>query len=438
MVQYIETMIGTLKRFVVIILTWEARLVLRRYKPHIIAVTGSVGKTTTKDAIFAALSPHFFMRKSEKSFNSELGVPLTILGLETGWRNPLAWALNIMRGALIIILGAPYPQWLVLEVGADRPGDIRSIARWLRPDIAVITGVPEVPVHVEYFSSPEEVVREKRALAEYVKPGGAVILNGDDMRMREIYNAFRGVSHTYGFGNDNDYAASHDEVLYEDGTATGMYFRVNHGGSSVPVSVSGALGAPRVYGALAALAVAEEVGVDFVSASTSLTSWTPPPGRMRIVQGLRGSTIIDDTYNSSPVAALSALDTLRSMRTHGRRIAILGDMLELGKYSADAHRSVGARAAQSADLLITVGFRARAIAEAALDNGLRDLNVRSYERHESQRAGRELKEEIQPGDIILVKGSQSMRMERTVLELMAEPAKASELLVRQDAEWLSR
>jgi len=426
------------KKLVVHILTWEARLVLHRYKPRIIAVTGSVGKTTTKDAIFAALSPHLFVRKSEKSFNSELGVPLTILGLETGWRNPLRWLINIVRGALLVMMHSSYPQWLVLEVGADRPGDIRSIAKWLRPDIAVITGVPDIPVHVEFFSSPEEVVREKRALAEYVQPGGAVILNGDDPRMREIYTAFRGISHTYGFATENDFAASHDEILYEESVPVGVYFRVNHVGSSVPVSVRGALGAPRIYGALAALAVAEVAGVDYVSASHSLAAWAPPPGRMRIIEGIHGSTIIDDTYNSSPVAALSALDTLRSLSTRGKKYALMGDMLELGKYSADAHRGVGARAAQSTDTLITVGFRARAMAEAALDNGLRDEQVLQYEQNESARAGGELKTKIQEGDIILVKGSQSMRMEKAVLELMKEPGRAGELLVRQDEEWLNR
>lgn len=426
------------KKLVVQILTWEARLVLKRYKPRVVAVTGSVGKTTTKDAIFAAISPHLFVRKSEKSFNSELGVPLTILGLETGWRNPFIWVLNIVRGLALVLFRTPYPQWLILEVGADRPGDIRSIARWLRPDIAVITGVPEIPVHVEFFSSPEEVVREKRALAEYVQPGGAVILNGDDPRMREIYTAFRGISHTYGFSSENDFAASHDEILYEAGVPTGVYFRVNHVGSSVPVSVRGALGAPRIYGALAALAVAEAVGVDYVSASHSLAAWAPPPGRMRIIEGINGSTLIDDTYNSSPVAALSALDTLHAIATTGKKIALMGDMLELGKYSADAHRGVGARAAQSAHLLITVGFRARAMAEAALDNGLRDEQIRQYEQNESERAGHELKTEVGTGDVILIKGSQSMRMERAVLELMREPQRAAELLVRQDEEWLNR
>lgn len=427
-----------IKKIVVVILTWEARAVLKRYKPRVIAVTGSVGKTTTKDAIFAAISNDVYVRKSEKSFNSEIGVPLTILGLENGWKNPFKWIANIVNGFLLVVFRSEYPQWLVLEVGADRPGDIRNTAKWLRPDVAVLTGVPETPVHVEYFDSPEAVVREKRSLAEYLRPGGKLIVNGDDMRVRDIHTAFRGASITYGMEANNEYIGSHVEIVYENGKPSGMRFRSNHAGSSVPVTLLGALGLPRVYAALAAIAVAEVVGIDNVSAGQALGSWTPPPGRMCLIEGVRGSVIIDDTYNSSPAAALSALDTLREIVTPGKKIAVMGDMLELGKYSVDAHKTVGVRAFECANMLITVGFRARTMGEAALDVGMSDINIREYEQGESDRAGLELEREIGEGDIVLIKGSQSMRMERTVFALMAHPEHAGKLLVRQNVEWLAR
>ncbi|OGG80635.1 hypothetical protein A3A39_04055 [Candidatus Kaiserbacteria bacterium RIFCSPLOWO2_01_FULL_54_13] len=442
-----------IKRLVVFVLTLEARLVLARHKPKIIAVTGSVGKTTTKDAIYTALSNELYVRRSEKSFNSEIGVPLAILGLENAWRNPLKWALNIVDGLWLLMGREPYPAWLVLEVGADRPGDIRRIARWLKPDIAVITGVPEIPVHVEFFRSPEELAREKRALAEYVKRGGKLIINGDDSRMVELCAEYRGIMVTYGFGNSNDFSASHQSVIYEKGLPavthraaqvgkpSGIRFRLNHAGSSLPVSIFGALGRARTYAALAAFAVAEAVGVDSVATARSLAAWTPPPGRMRIIPGVNGSAIIDDTYNSSPAAALSALDTLKEVKAPpagGRRIAVLGDMLELGRYTNEAHRNVGTRAALCADRLITVGFRARGMGEAALDAGMPEGNIREYERNESRRVGQELRNELREGDVVLVKGSQSMRMERTVEEIMAEPERAVELLVRQEPEWLMR
>ena len=438
----------TLKKLVIFALTLEARFVLWRFNPKIIAVTGSVGKATTKDAIYAALGNELYVRRSEKSFNSDLGVPLAILGLENAWRSPLQWALNLAYGLKVLVERKAYPAWLILEIGADRPGDIRRIARWLRPDIVVITGVPEIPVHVEYFRSPKELAREKRSLAEYVKTGGKLILNGDDARMVELCSEFRGMMIRYGLGKDNDFVGSREEIAYANGKPTGVRFSAR-GGSvlggpsdkrgffSVPLAIPGALGRPRIYAALAALAVSEVVGVDSVSSATALGGSLPPPGRMRIIPGVNGSTIIDDTYNSSPAAAHSALETLKRVKA-SRRIAILGDMLELGKYASDAHRTLGARAAESADMLITLGFRARAAAEAALDGGMADGNIRQYEYTEAKRAGRELRDQLKEGDVVLVKGSQSMRMERTVKELMQEPDQAHELLVRQDPEWLAR
>ncbi|HVM73721.1 MAG TPA: UDP-N-acetylmuramoyl-tripeptide--D-alanyl-D-alanine ligase [Candidatus Paceibacterota bacterium] len=425
------------KKIIIVILTLEARAALSRYSPKIIAVTGSVGKTTTKDAIFASLSPYLHIRKSDKSFNSDIGVPLAILGLENGWHNPFVWILNIIRGFVVAVGGSEYPQWLVLEVGADRPGDIRRIARWLRPDVAVITAVPETPVHVEFFDSPKAVLREKQTLAEHLKPGGKLVINGDDPHLSDLHTDFRGRTITFGIDEHNDFFASHQLIVYENGKPVGTHFRANHAGSSVPVEILGTLGIPRVYAALAAFAVSNTVGVDLVSASKGLSSWSPPPGRMRLIAGVRGSLIIDDTYNSSPAAALAALDTLRAVTTSGRKIAILGDMLELGKYANDAHKEVGTRAAACADMLITVGFRARLMAEAALDAGMSDESVRSYEQGESDRAGLELEKELQHGDIVLVKGSQSIRMERAVLSLMAETGRAAELLVRQESEWSS-
>lgn len=428
-------MIDFIKKSVVFIITWEARFVLMRYKPRIIAVTGSVGKTTTKDAIFAGLSRSLHVRKSAKSFNSDIGVPLTILGLENAWNNPIKWVWNILRGLALLILPNSYPEWLVLEVGADRPGDIRRIAKWLRPEIAVFTGVPEIPAHVEYFSSPEDVMKEKRSLAEYLRPGGKLVVNGDDLRSRQLHGDFRGVSVMYGSESNNDYYSSHEEIIYDDDEPAGVRFRANHGASSIPVAVYGALGRPRVYAALAAIAVGDCVGVDSVSVSQSLASWEPPPGRVRIIKGLKYAVIIDDTYNSSPVAALAALDILGDIRTSGRKIAVLGDMLELGRYAKEAHRQVGERAAKVADMLITVGFRSRAVAEAALDAGMPESNILQYELGESERAGDELLPSLGKGDIILIKGSQGVRMEKAVRALMAESGRAPELLVRMEEEW---
>lgn len=428
-----------LRKIVVMILTAEAQLLLHRKNPKIIAVTGSAGKTSTKDAIFCVLSENGrFVRKSEKSYNSELGVPLTILGLESGWGSPWRWLLNIVYGFAAAITRNPYPEWLVLEVGADRPGDIRTIAKWLRPNIAVITSIPDIPVHVEYFNSPYALANEKKRLAEHLRHDGILIINGDDTHTRRIQQEFEQISVTFGFEGHNAFVASDVGIQYEDKKPTGMHLYVEHSGSRISVTVLGALGKPRVYSALAALAVAEACGVALESAAHALTKWEPPPGRMRLLDGIRGSIILDDTYNSSPAAALSALDTLKEIKGAKGRIAILGDMLELGRFSNAAHKQVGQHVKKCADMLITVGFRAKQIGEAALDSGMPESNIRPYEQGESVRAGKEIEPELEEGTIVLIKGSQSMRMEKTVFELMNEPQRAEELLVRMDPDWKER
>lgn len=427
-----------LRATVVAILTFEAQLVLKRFQPKIIAVTGSAGKTSTKDAIFCVLSDGRHVRKSEKSYNSELGVPLTILGLESGWGSPWRWFVNALKGAWVVIGSEAYPKWLVLEVGADRPGDIRRIAKWLQPDIAVITSIPDIPVHVEYFNSPQSLANEKKRLAEHMKHDGLLVINGDDVHTKNILKEHEANAVSFGFEGQNAFVARDMGIQYEDKRPIGMHFYSEHSGSRHDVTLLGALGKPRVYAALATLAVAEAAGVPQEAAVEALRQWEPPPGRMRIIEGLKGSIIIDDTYNSSPAAAHSALEVVKDIKGFKKKIALLGDMLELGRFSKEAHIEVGRHAAKCVTMLCTIGLRARAIAETALDNGIPETHVRQYEQGESARAGKELETILDKNTLVLIKGSQSMRMEKAVEEIMSDPAHAAEFLVRQDADWKVR
>ena len=169
-----------IRNIIVYILTLEARAVLKKYKPQIVVVTGSVGKTSTKDAAYAALKHHAFVRKSEKSYNSDIGVPLTILGVPNGWGNIVQWIKNILDGFLVLLVTTPYPRWLILEVSADRPGDISRALSWLKPDIVVATRFPEVPVHVEFYTSPEDVIKEELFPVTLLRTAGTFVLNSDD------------------------------------------------------------------------------------------------------------------------------------------------------------------------------------------------------------------------------------------------------------------
>ena len=153
-----------LKRIIYFILQNESRLVLWKYKPKIIVITGSVGKTSTKDAVYAVFSKISYVRKSEKSYNSEIGLPLTILGCSSGWNNPVAWLKNIFKGFWLFLYPHKYPKWLILEVGIGRAGDMKKTALWLKTDIVVITAIGETPVHIEFFNSRKHLISEKSAL----------------------------------------------------------------------------------------------------------------------------------------------------------------------------------------------------------------------------------------------------------------------------------
>ncbi len=430
-----------IKKIVIFVLTLEARLILAKYKPTIIAVTGSVGKTSTKDAIYTVVkNGGGYVRKSEKSLNSDIGLPLTIIGIPTAWRSIEGWVSNIFRGLDLIMSPHNYPDTLVLEVGADHPGDIRKPARWLKPHIAIITRISMTPVHVEFFHSPEEVFEEKASLAESVRKGGTVILFADDEKILTIGERLKGGEVNilcFGTSTTADVRASEYAPTYENNAPSGFAFKVEGEGMSGNVQVRGIIGTTSVYPLLAAATVGKVRGMSSEKIISSLSEYIAPPGRMNIIPGINNSTIIDDTYNSSPDAVESALATMKSLTIKGVRMAALGDMMELGKYSPDEHRKAGALAAKSVKQLITVGPRSRSgTAEEAMKSGLPVGAVHSFTT--ALEAVPRLTALIRSGDIILIKGSQSMRMERLVKALMREPGKADKLLVRQEKEWLEK
>ena len=428
-----------LKQIIIWILTLEARIVLFRYKPKILVVTGTVGKTSTKDAIFAVFSTFSYSRKSEKSFNSEIGVPLAILDLPTAWNNPLGWIKNILLGLSMIILPNHYPKWLVLEIGTDRPHDVRHIARWLKPDIVVATQFSSVPVHVEFFDSPEEVILEEQSIALSLKKDGVLIINNDDEYSQELRKKVDRKSLSFGLTEKALVKASRLEVLYsEDKKPLGIRFRADYEGASIPVVVHGVLGVQHVYPILAAITAGVSKGVNVVKMNEVFNEYTPPRGRMSILEGKQDTILIDDTYNSSPIAAEKALEALASLerRNQGRKIAVLGDMRELGKYSAREHKHLGEIAGKSADVVVAVGEHSEHISTGAFLTDIKKENV--YEFDTSLQAADFLSGYIKKNDTILLKGSQSTRMEKAVEVLMKNPEEKEALLVRQDMEWKNR
>lgn len=424
-----------LKHIVVSLLTLEARIVLWRYKPKIVAVTGSVGKTSTKDAIYSVLAGTYHARKSDKSFNSELGVPLTILGLPNAWSDMLGWFENILEGLHVIFSRTQYPEWLVLEVGADRPGDIRSL-RWLKPHVVVFTRFPDVPVHVEFFESPEQVIQEKLELARALRPTGTLVINADDEKMANITTREGQRILTYGFSKEVTVRGHTEMVYYEHDKPAGVSFVAEFQDKHEEVQIVGTLGAHHVYSLLAALTVGISEGMAFTHAIEALKTHTPPPGRMRILPGKNGSVLLDDTYNASPVAIEAGLATLSSLQVHGKKIVVLGDMMELGEYSVAEHKKVGSAVTNSANIFFGVGIRMRNATDSAKEKKGMCERVESVQ--DAGEALTALLEVVGEGDVVYVKGSQSMRMERVVAGLLADPSTAPEVLVRQDAEWKKR
>ncbi len=424
---------ATLKLAIERILFFEARILLARKKPRIIGITGNVGKTSAKDAIYTVIHSHVRARKSEKSFNSDIGVTLTILGLPNAGNNLFLWVINIVEGLFIALFTRSYPEWLVLEMGVDRPGDMKRLASLVRPDIVVLTRFPDVPVHVEYFQTPEAVIEEKMELVRALKEGGTVVFNNDDENIRK---ALSGLSvHAVGFGKltPSPYTASKETILYEDQHPVGYSFDISHGPESADIKIIGSLGLHTAYTAAAACAVGGLLDIPLHTAGDAYTEHTSAPGRMRLIKGIKDSTIIDDTYNASPLAATEGIDTLAGVTEATRRIAVVGDMLELGRYSVKEHEKLGAHLALKVDALMTVGVRAKHVAQSAVEGGMKETRI--LEVSDSEEGAEVLRGLIKAGDVIYVKGSQGMRMERIVKAIMKEPERAGELLVRQDSMW---
>lgn len=403
------------------ILTLLARIIAYKYHPKVVMVTGSVGKTSTKDALAAVLQTRFFLRASEKSHNSEFGVPFTIIGVKNPWKSLIQWFRVFREAFALILLPNHYPNLLVLEVGADRPGDLHRILNIVTPDVLVVTSLPEVPVHVEAYASPEAVREEEFSPAYVLPPGAPLIVHGNDSHAMCMAKRVAAELHTFGT-KKTDTLISEIDFYHENGRVAGMQGWVFTPKGEGMLIVRGSVGEQQLLPAAAALTTALALGIEFSQALEALHQYDPPPGRGRVFAGKNSSVLIDDTYNSSPAAIEEALHTLATFPNAGRRIAVLGDMLELGRYSVGEHERIGALARRAADIVVTVGVRARAFKGA-----------RAYDDSNAASAAA-LLEEVKPGDVILIKGSQSIRTERIVEALLADKADLVKL-VRQEKEW---
>jgi UDP-N-acetylmuramoyl-tripeptide--D-alanyl-D-alanine ligase len=353
-----------------------------------VGITGNVGKTTTKEAAAAALGARYRVLRTAASFNNEIGVPLTFLGIE------------------------PSHEVAVIEIGFYVPGEIADLCRLVRPRVGIITRVPEVPVHYSRTPSLEAIASGKAELIEALPADGVALLNADDPRVRAL--APRTSARVVLFGESVDATLRATDVRANG--IEGLRFVARDGDRSVDVRIP-LPGRHLVTSALAALGAATALGVPMDEAAIALSAMEAPAHRMN-VRRTAERVVIDDSYNASPAAMMAALEVLGSVGT--RRVAVLGDMLELGALSADAHEAIGREAAKQADVLVGIGELARTIVSAARAAGMRDT-------HTATEAGEALvllRRILRRGDTVLVKGSHSLELDR-LADALARPAAAA-------------
>lgn len=419
------------------ILIFLAQVQIQKYKPIIIGVTGNAGKTGTKEAIAAVLR-HYgkTVRVAAGNLNNEFGFALTILG---NWDEEYydrgsslgLWLRVLGAGLRGLIAWRDCSEVFLLEYSADRPGDIKRLVMRFKPQIAIVTTVGDTPVHIEFFKNADSVAAEKANLVKVLSENDYAVLNYDDSRVLNMKSETKARIMTYGFKEDSTVRVSDFNYFKtEEGRPAGVAFKIHKASDVAPVQINGSLGKSQAYAVAAAAAVGTILGMNINQIAEALRQYRGPNGRLKILCGINGSTIIDDTYNASPASMRLALETLRDSPGL-RKIAVLGDMLELGEYTIPAHQGIGMLAASCADILVCVGSRAKLIAEASKIAQDKIFIFNTFD--EAKLKVREL---IHEGDIILVKGSQGMRMEKIVAEIMAEPEKKKELLVRQSRKWL--
>lgn len=417
-----------LKKIIYYFLVFLARIRLKRLKNvKIIGITGSAGKTTTKDAIYKVLSRHYKVVASKKSYNTEFGLPLTILGAEAGFSSPILWMKSIFKALYGAFFSTRKIDFFALEMGVDKPGDMQTLTSVVKPDIAVFINVKPVHLDKGQFKNLDEIFEEKSFIVKNLKLGGTAILNFDDHYVSKLKDS-RVRTIWYGIKEGAKLRATDIKM-----DANGISFNAHYGNLQAKFSIP-VLGKHHISSILAAIACGLECGMYINEISQALKNFTLSPGRMNLIEGINGSLIIDSSYNASPESTMMALDVLNEIGEGKRKIFVFGNMNELGKNAEMYHGQIGECAARKIDIFITVGELARHAAREALKNSMNKENVRSFSN--ALEAANFVKTIIKEGDVILVKGSQNrVRLERLVREIMARPEMAGALLIRQEKIW---
>lgn len=357
----------------------------RKWGGPVVAITGSTGKTTTKEIASLLLSAGCRVFKSMGNFNNDYGLPLSILKV------------------------SEWDKIAVLELGMSAAGEIARLARIAQPDIGVVTNVK--PVHLEFFDSLDGIAKAKRELIEALPAEGAAILNNDDARVRKFGRFFSGKVITFGIKSAATYRAA--KTVFKG--LEGCQFLLEHKGASYPLECP-LLGEHNIANCLPAIVVAHHFGLDFSRIGQQLQQLKPHPGRGEIIRFKHGFTVINDSYNSNPAALEAMIRLTGKIRGFERKILVAGEMLELGPKSREFHDQAGKKAAQCGfDLILGIQGEAQQLVWAARMQGYKDEQARFFS--DSGEAAQWLQHQVRSGDLILLKGSRGVKTER-VLDLL--------------------
>lgn len=389
---------------------------ISRYRPLLLGVTGSTGKTITREAIRLAIADEHPSRFAAHSVRSPRDVATSLLGLDH--LSAAASWYRLLTGSFITEITTPEPEAIVVELGVRRPGDIDFVSQRLPFKLVVVTNVGTT--HTQYFYSKEMVAHELTSAVITLPRSSVAVLNADDPLVAALATKTKARVIRYGEAPD-----AHVQIQRTD--------RLPHGGLVVTVQLEGRtyeLSGPHVVARhhvphlVAAVATAYALGIDVRNAVAGLQGFTPPPGRMRKLAGRRGAVLLDDSYSASPEVVAAALRTLKAFKG-GRKIAILGDMVELGRLSQHEHAEVGKLAAKVAQIVIAVGEEMRHAGKEALRAG---VDVHHFD--SSDEVGKWFTDFMQTGDVVLISGSRAMHMEKVVVRLLADQEKDGDKLVR--------
>ncbi len=427
-----------LKRF----LRFSAKWAVKKYKPFIIAITGNTGKTSTKEAVYwIAKSKYTKTAKTYKNLNTDIGVPLSILGLEDARRNIWKWFKNFLRIIYILFRESKkFPHCFVLELAADKPGEIKYFTEFLPFHIGIVTSIGEHPVHLAFFPSRDSLISEKTWVVRGIQSGGVAILNRDDESVAQMAHQALNKAKVLFYGKSPQ-ADIQIQSIKISLTPTGKALttiQLRYKAQAFQCALKDNLSIASAQSIAAALACGIALGVPIKEGIQILEKRSRPlPGRMRVIAGLNDSLIIDDTYNASPLSYINALDTFASLAWRWQKIAILGDMAELGQDSQDIHFNTLKKAAGIADIIFCVGPKMNLSLQRLQKKGL-TANKKIYWANDSATAAPILKKyvNIYSQSLFLVKGAQATRMEKIVKALMARPKQSRKLLVRQEKRWL--